>query len=164
MPKSRPKHQCKSHGILFRRVGACEAGFRRVVVNRLTRHVQTQATDSCSNNHNDNVDNHQCNLAGRGKVPAPVEVQPVNTTKTNCKDQSVRILYTSTFLVIHFRYSGGSGGRDIQLNQLAKRALIKLSRFSKEGIPSAIIQAMIQQVTPMPTHEPTDTRSRPPMR
>lgn len=52
----------------------------------------------------------------------------------------------------------------LQLNQLANSALIKLNKLLKLGIPSAMIQAMIQQVKPMATHEPTEIRSRPPMR
>ena len=73
----------KSHPL--RRVGACKAGFRTVVVNRLARHVETQTTDCRANAHNYNVDDRQGNLARRGKVATPVEMQPVNTTETNCE-------------------------------------------------------------------------------
>lgn len=54
--------------------------------------------------------------------------------------------------------------RYLQLNQLANSALIKLNKLLKLGIPSAMIQAIIQQIKPMATQEPTETRSRPPMR
>lgn len=38
----------------------------------------------CANAHNQSVNDRQDDLAGRRKVPTPVEVQPVHTTKTDC--------------------------------------------------------------------------------
>lgn len=123
-----------------------------------------------SDDHNQSVDDRQCDLARRGEVPAPVEMQPVDTTKSNCDSQ---------YMIIHDWVSG----LNLQLNQLAKRELwntasqktyprrdtvtpltIKLNKLLKVGIPSAMIHAIIQQVNPMPTHDPTETRSRWPMR
>lgn len=65
----RPSPHCPSLAPCCQRVG------KRVCVCTYYRRA---------NAHNQNVNDRQDDLAGRRKVPTPVEVQPVHTTKTDC--------------------------------------------------------------------------------
>lgn len=150
-------------------VGACKAGLGGVVVNGFARHIQTESA----------LFTVSTVLSTRGKtcVCALTIVAPMPTIRTlmiirtilrgeeKYRPQLRCNQYTPprpTAQVSHCQLP--SHRRYVQLNQLANSALIKLNKLLKLGIPSAMIQAIIQQVKPMATQEPTETRSRPPMR
>jgi len=143
-------------------VGACKAGLGGVVVDGFARHIQSEpalfivsTVRACGN---------MCALTIVAPMPtirALMIVKAILRGEEKYRPQLRCNQYTpprpTARVSCHCHRFITTW--HLQLNQLANSALIKLNKLLKLGIPSAMIQAMIQQVNPMATQEPTETRS-----
>lgn len=117
----------------------CQSAIQTLPANVVTHYA-------AADQDNQHVDDGEADLSGGRKPLAPVKVQPVYTGQSVTEPTSKEGALRRTLV----KESEG----------VIAELTIRLSRSLNTGMASAMIQAMIQQVRAMATHDPIEKRSR----